>query len=216
MIILDKNLNLQVAEDYRALRTNIKYYSFDNKIKKILVTSSEPREGKSITVGNLALVFAEDKKKTLIIDCDLRKPSIYKKFNISNTIGLSDVIMNMGNLENAIIKYSEYLDILPSGKIPPNPSEMIGSMTMDMLLEKLSEIYDLIIIDSPPILAVTDAQIISTKVDGTLIVVRSGKTKIETLNLAKSTLDKVNAKILGAILNGRDKSRESYYDYYGE
>lgn len=216
MIILDKNPNLQVAEDYRALRTNIQYSSFDNKIKKILITSSEPGEGKSTTVGNLAIVFAQDKKKTLIIDCDLRKPSIYKKFKISNNIGLSDVIINMGNLENAIIKYSDYLDILPSGKTPPNPSEMIGSMTMDMLLEKLSEIYDLIIIDSPPILAVTDAQIISTKVDGTLIVVRAGKTKIETLASAKSILDKVNAKILGAVLNESENSKESYYSYYGE
>lgn len=216
MFVLEKQPKSVEAESYRILRTNIMYSSFDKKIKRILVTSSEPGEGKSTTSGNLALAFAQDEKKVILIDCDLRKPSIHKKFRISNNRGLSDVIIDRDKLNKCIQKRTEYLDILTAGKIPPNPSEMLGSEAMSSLLDELSNIYDVIILDSPPVLAVTDAQILSTKSDGTVLVVRAEKTKKDTVMAAKGVLDKVNANILGTVLNGGDKNKDNYYYYYGQ
>lgn len=216
MFVLEKQPKSVEAESYRILRTNIMYSSFDKKIKRILVTSSEPVEGKSTTSGNLALAFAQDEKKVILIDCDLRKPSLHKKFRISNNRGLSDVIIDRDKLNKCIQKRTEYLDILTAGKIPPNPSEMLGSQAMSSLLDELSNIYDVIILDSPPVLAVTDAQILSTKVDGTVLVVRAEKTKKDTVLAAKGVLDKVNANILGTVLNGGDKNKDNYYYYYGQ
>lgn len=216
MFVLEKQPKSVEAESYRILRTNIMYSSFDKKIKRILVTSSEPGEGKSTTSGNLALAFAQDEKKVILIDCDLRKPSLHKKFRISNNRGLSDVIIDRDKLNKCIQKRTEYLDILTAGKIPPNPSEMLGSQAMSSLLDELSNIYDVIILDSPPVLAVTDAQILSTKVDGTVLVVRAEKTKKDTVLAAKGVLDKVNANILGTVLNGGDKNKDNYYYYYGQ
>ena len=215
MFVLEKQPKSVEAESYRILRTNIMYSSFDKKIKRILVTSSEPGEGKSTTSGNLALAFAQDEKKVILIDCDLRKPSLHKKFRISNNRGLSDVIIDRDKLNKCIQKRTEYLDILTAGKIPPNPSEMLGSQAMSSLLDELSNFYDVIILDSPPVLAVTDAQILSTKVDGTVLVVRAEKTKKDTVLAAKGVLDKVNANILGTVLNGGDKNKDNYYYYYG-
>lgn len=214
MFVLEKQPKSVEAESYRILRTNIMYSSFDKKIKRILVTSSEPAEGKSTTSGNLALAFAQDEKKVILIDCDLRKPSLHKKFRISNNIGLSDVIIDRDKLNKCIQKRTEYLDILTAGKIPPNPSEMLGSQAMSSLLDELSNVYDVIILDSPPVLAVADAQILSTKVDGTVLVVRAEKTKKDTVLAAKGVLDKVNANILGTVLNGGDKNKDNYYYYY--
>lgn len=216
MFVLEKQPKSVEAESYRILRTNIMYSSFDKKIKRILVTSSEPGEGKSTTSGNLALAFAQDEKKVILIDCDLRKPSLHKKFRISNNRGLSDVIIDRDKLNKCIQKRTEYLDILTAGKIPPNPSEMLGSKAMSSLLDELSNVYDVIILDSPPVLAVTDAQILSTKVDGTVLVVRAEKTKKDTVLAAKGVLDKVNANILGTVLNGGDKNKDNYYYYYGQ
>ncbi len=216
MFVLEKQPKSVEAESYRILRTNIMYSSFDKKIKRILVTSSEPGEGKSTTSGNLALAFAQDEKKVILIDCDLRKPSLHKKFRISNNRGLSDVIIDRDKLNKCIQKRGEYLDILTAGKIPPNPSEMLGSQAMSSLLDELSNVYDVIILDSPPVLAVTDAQILSTKSDGVVLVVRAEKTKKDTVLAAKGVLDKVNANILGTVLNGGDKNKDNYYYYYGQ
>ncbi|MGV3073725.1 CpsD/CapB family tyrosine-protein kinase [Clostridium baratii] len=214
MFVLEKQPKSVEAESYRILRTNIMYSSFDKKIKRILVTSSEPGEGKSTTSGNLALAFAQDEKKVILIDCDLRKPSLHKKFRISNNRGLSDVIIDRDKLNKCIQKRTEYLDILTAGKIPPNPSEMLGSYAMSILLDDLSNVYDVIILDSPPVLAVTDAQILSTKVDGTILVVRGEKTKKDSVIAAKGVLNKVNANILGTVLNGGNKNKDNYYYHY--
>ena len=216
MLIVEKQPKSIPAESYRSLRTNIQYSSFDKEVKRILVTSSEPGEGKTTTVVNLALAFSQDEKKVIVIDCDLRKPSIHKQFRISNTIGLSDVVIDNSKLKKAINKYNEYLDILPSGKIPPNPSELLGSKAMENLLNELEEEYDIIIIDTPPVQAVTDSQILSTKVDGVILVVRAERTKKDSVKLAKAALEKVNAHILGVVLNGEERTRSKYYYYYSE
>lgn len=204
-----------VAESYRTLRTNIQYSSFDKQIKIILITSAEAAEGKSTVSGNLALSFAQNEKKVILIDCDLRKPSMHKNFKISNLIGLSEVLIGKEELENTVQKRNYNLDILTSGKIPPNPSEMLSSAAMTALIEKLSEIYDVIILDSAPLKAVTDAQILSTKVDGTLLVARAKRTSKESLIEAKSLLNKVGANLMGIVLHAVENTKGKYYYYYG-
>ncbi len=177
MFVVEKKPKSISAESYKTLRTNIQYSSFDKEIRTIVVTSSEPGEGKSTTSGNLAFAFAQSDKKTIIIDCDLRKPSLHKKFKISNTSGLSDVLIGRVKVDEAVHEYSKNLDVLTSGKLPPNPSEMLGSKTMENLVKALKSQYDIIILDSSPLQAVTDSQILSAKADGTVLVVRAGKTK---------------------------------------
>lgn len=214
MLIVEKNSKSISAEAYKTLRTNIQYSSFDKEIKTILVTSTIPGEGKSTIAGNLALSFAQQDKKVLVIDCDLRKPSLHKIFKLSNLKGLSDIIVGNSDLEKAMYNYKDNFDILTSGKIPPNPSEILASNAMTALLEKLKTKYDIIIIDSAPLQAVSDAQIISNKVDGTLLVIRAGVTKREAILQAKELLNKVNAKILGVVLNGVENNSEKHYYYY--
>ena len=216
MFIIEKEPKSIAAESYRTLRTNIQYSSFDKQYKTIVVTSSEPGEGKSTITGNLALSLAQGEKKVLIIDCDLRKPSIYKKFKISHVIGLSDVIIGKEDLHTAVNKYNKNLSILASGKIPPNPSEMLSSKAMTTLLERLEEIYDYIILDAPPVQAVTDAQILSAKADGTILVIKAGETKKDSIHNTIGLLRKVKANIIGTILNAVDNSKNKYYYYYGE
>lgn len=216
MFVVEDNPRSVVAESYKTLRTNIRYSSLDKEIKSIVVTSSRAGEGKSMTSCNLALSFAQENKKVLLMDCDLRKPSIHKKFKISNLKGLSDVLVGKAEVECIKYRYNDYLSILTSGSIPPNPSEMIGSNQLTLLLEKLKEIYDVIILDSAPLQAVTDAQLLSVKADGTILVVEAEKTKKEDIISAKELLQKVDANILGLVLNKSRNREKKYYYYYGE
>lgn len=214
MFILERNPKSIVSESYRTLRTNIQYSSFDKQIKSILITSAQSGEGKSTVSGNLALSFAQNEKYVILVDCDLRKPSVHKNFKLSNLVGLSDVLVGKEELESAIQKYSKGLSILTSGKETPNPSEMLSSKSMSELLEILGSKYDIVILDSSPITAVTDAQILSTKVDGTILVVRSSKTKSDTIIEAKELLNNVGANIIGVILNSVKYTKRNSY-YYG-
>jgi len=203
-----------VTEAYKVLRTNIQYSSFDNEIKTIVVTSAQAAEGKSTVSGNLALSFSQTDKKVIIVDCDLRKPSIHKKFKISNLLGLSEVLIGQSILEKSVYKYNDKLDILPSGKIPPNPSEMLSSVAMTTLIESLRDKYDIVILDSAPLQVVTDAQILSTKVDGTILVIRAQRTSKESVMEAKNLLNKVGANIIGSVLHSVETVKGKYY-YYG-
>lgn len=216
MFILEKDPKSIAAESYRTLRTNIQYSSFDKEYKIIMVTSSELGEGKSTIAGNLALSFAQDGKRVLLIDSDLRKPSLHKKFKISNLVGLSDVLIGKEDLKTALHRYNENLVVLTSGKLPPNPSEMLSSKAMSNLLKELKNVFDYIILDTPPVQAVTDSQILSTKADGTILVIRAEKTKKDSVQNALGLLKKVNANIIGTVLNGIESSRNKYYYYYGE
>ena len=215
MFIVDEKPKSITAEAYRTLRTNIQYSSFDNEIRTIVVTSSEPGEGKSTTAGNIAISFAQASMKTVIIDCDLRKPSLHKKFKISNIGGLSDILIGKEKIDDVVHHFNDELDIITSGKLPPNPAEMLGSRTMERLLIALKERYDMIILDTAPLQAVTDAQILSTKSDGIILVVRAHSTKRESVLQAKGLIEKVGGKILGTVLNGVENSRGKYYYYYG-
>ncbi|MGL4739219.1 MAG: CpsD/CapB family tyrosine-protein kinase [Sarcina sp.] len=216
MFVLERDPKSIAAEAYRILRTNIEYSSYDKKIQTIVVTSSQPAEGKSTTTGNLGLAFSEYGKRTIIIDCDLRRPSIHKKMLISNEAGLSEIILGIKKAEDCIQSFKERIDVITAGKIPPNPSELLGSKRMINFLKALKEIYDYIIIDAPPILAVTDAQILAANVDGVVLVVKSGKTKKEAIVEAKKQLDKVKANIIGSVLTQVENTQDEYYYYYGE
>ena len=202
-----------VAEAYRTLRTNIQYSSFDKEIKTIVVTSAEMAEGKSTVAGNLALTFAQSEKKIILIDCDLRKPSLHKKFKVSNLVGVSEVLLGKATFEEAVQKHNDNFYFLTSGKILPNPSEMLASSAMTELIEKLKEEYDIIVLDTAPIQLVTDAQILSTKVDGTILVVRAEITKKDVVIEAKNLLDKVGANIIGTVLYAVENTKGKYYNY---
>ncbi len=215
MFTIKDNPQSVSAEAYRILRTNIQYSSFDKKVKSIVVTSAEPGEGKSTTCSNLAVSFAQNGEKVVLIDCDLRKPSMHRIFKVSNIEGLSDILIGKETFENIVKKDIENLYLIPAGKIPPNPAEMLGSKNMEKLLEKLKEQFDIIILDTAPLQAVTDAQILSTKVDATVLVVKSNVTNKDSLLQAKSLLEKVGANIIGTILNGVEEKRGKYYHYYG-
>lgn len=213
--IVEQKPKSMASEAYKMLRTNIQYSSFDKEIKTIVVTSAQAAEGKSTVSGNLALSFAQTDKKVIIVDCDLRKPSVHKNFNISNLVGLSEVITGQSSLDKAVQKYNDKFDILSSGKIPPNPAEMLSSSAMTALIENLKDNYDIVILDSAPLQVVTDAQILSTKVDGTILVIRAQRTSKESVIEAKNLLNKVGANIIGTVLHAVENTKGKYYYYYG-
>lgn len=206
-----------ISEQYRTIRTNIQFSSSaDQEIKAVVVTSSGPGEGKSTTSANLAVVFANSGQKVLLIDADLRKPTIHKTFNLSNNLGFSNLISTQEKINNVVQKTGvENLDVLTSGLKSPNPSELLSSKRMDDILEELKNEYDLVIFDMPPIVAVTDAQIMSSKVDGTLLVIREEVSRKEALYKARDLLKLVNANVLGAIYHGAKNSADQGYYYYG-
>ena len=216
MLIVERKPKSIEAEAYRSLRTNIQYSSFDNKYQTLVVTSANPGEGKTTVAGNLALALAQGESKVLLVDCDMRRPSVHKKFRISNTYGISDLLVGNKKMESVAHKYNDNLTIVPSGKIPPNPAEMLGSKAMTAFLEEMKKHFDYIVLDTPPLQAVADAQILSTKVDGSLIVVRAGVTKKDAVHNAVSIINKVNGNIIGTVLNAADNSKDKYYYYYGD
>ena len=213
MLIVENKPNSAIAENYKTLRTNIMFASIYRNIKRILVTSSIKKEGKSTVASNLSFSFSQKEEKVLLIDCDLRNPIIHEEFNLSNDKGLTDVLIDRNILEDTINKYSENLHILTSGTKVFNQSEILSSLALDSLLDELDKQYDRIIIDSPPLLAATDAQILSKKVGGTLLVILANNTKKDLVKNAKELLTKVNANILGAILNQKDIESKEYYYY---
>ncbi|WP_319830022.1 CpsD/CapB family tyrosine-protein kinase [Bacillus alkalisoli] len=205
-----------ISEQYRTIRTNIQFSSVDSDMHTIMVTSSGPGEGKSTTAGNLAVVFAQQGKKVLYIDADLRKPTAHYTFQIDNFKGLTTVLTKQSVLIQTVeMTKVENLDILTSGPIPPNPAELLSSRAMDELLNAAKDIYDVIVIDTPPVLAVTDAQILANKCDGTILVVASSSTEIESATKSKELLEAAKAKLLGVVLNKKKMKDNSYYYYYG-
>lgn len=210
--------NSPTAEKYKTLRTNLQFYSIDSKLQTIMVSSAEPDEGKSTVASNLASVMAQSGKKTLLIDCDFRKPSIHRIFGISNFGGLSNALVEEINIYKAIQQSKlENLYILTSGVKPPNPSELLSSDKLNHFISSLRESFDYIILDTPPVAVVTDAQIISRFADGCVLVICSGKTSREEAVKAKELLLKVNAKIIGVVLNKVKvtiKNKDAYYNYY--
>ncbi|WP_409344178.1 CpsD/CapB family tyrosine-protein kinase [Paenibacillus sp. MBLB4367] len=215
-IITHSNPKSPISEAYRTLRTNIDFSSIDASMRVMMLTSAGPGEGKSTTTTNLAVAYAQADKKVLVIDADMRKPTMHHTFLKTNRRGLSNVIAGQATADEVILETQvNNLFLMTAGPIPPNPSEMLSSKKMTAMLEELKETFDMIIIDTPPALAVTDAQIVATKCDGVLLVVDYGRVKREAAIKVKSNLEHVNAKLIGVVLNNVDrKSGENYYYYY--
>jgi len=208
-----------IAEQFRTIRTNIKFSVPDTELKTILVTSSAPGEGKSTNAANLGVVFAQEGKKVLIVDADMRKSTLHHTFGIFNTVGLSTVLSRQNEFNCAIQETPIVgLFVLPSGPIPPKPAELLSSKMFDAFIEEMKNKYDIIIFDAPPLLSVSDAQVLSHKCDGTLLIVQSGVAEKEDVLKAQSILATSQAKVLGVVLNNykMPKNRKYYYQYYGE
>ena len=190
-----------ISEAYRTIRTNLQFAGVDKELKIIEVTSTVPDEGKSTVIASLAVVMAQAGKKTLLMDCDFRNPTLHKIFKVRNK-GLSDCIATGGNFED--YKQSlgqENLELFPAGPVAPNPSELLTSAKMKSLLAQFREAYDYVLIDTPPILPVTDAAALASRVDGVVLVIASGQDRPEAVQLSKKRLEQADARILGCVLN---------------
>lgn len=213
LVLLDSRSS--VAEAYRVLRTSVLLSSVDSPPKTILITSGQPGEGKTTTVVNMAISLAQLGAKVLIVDCDLRKPAVHKVLGLGNQRGLTTLFSSGSPIERVIQKLSiANVSVLPSGPIPPNPSEMISSAKMKRMLRALEETYDHIIIDSPPLLRVTDPVILSTMVDGVILVVHGGKSTREVVRRTRQELSLAGARIFGVVLNNVEPGHGGYEDYY--
>ncbi|MGG3915949.1 CpsD/CapB family tyrosine-protein kinase [Rossellomorea vietnamensis] len=206
-----------ISEQYKTIRTNINFSSVDQEMRSIMVTSSGPGEGKSTTAANLSVVFAQQGKKVLLVDADMRKPTAHYTFNLTNTFGLTTVLTRQKALKEVTNPSGvENLDILPCGPIPPNPAELMSSKAMENFLMEAYQEFDILIFDTPPILAVTDAQVLANQCDGTVLVISSGTTEVESAVKAKELLASTKGKLLGVVLNNREIKDTSYYYYYGK
>ena len=208
------------AEAYRVIRTGIQFAQAGKELQTIALTSCTPNEGKSTTIANLAVVLTQAGKSVLLIDCDMRNPTVHKNFNLSNKIGLSNCISMGTALSDAVQKTSiEGLYALTGGVIPPNPSELLGSERMKNLLQRAKEQYDYVLIDTPPVMPVTDALIVSRFVDGMILVIASAEVKVEMARDVKNQLVNAGANILGVVLNKVRSEHHGYgygyYYYYG-
>ena len=216
--LLTTNNDFFVREAYKSLRTNVMFSLTEDKENQvIMVTSSMPSEGKSTTSVNLALSLSEAGKKTLLIDCDMRKPKIGRLLKIKNPKGLSDALFNKDKSESVLSHITNTeLYVLPAGSIPPNPSELLGSKRMKNLVDSLRESFDYIILDMPPINVVTDAVVASPLADGVLMVVRSGVSERNAVLRAMDLLERANAKILGVVLTCVKRENRSYGGYHNK
>jgi capsular exopolysaccharide synthesis family protein len=206
----------QMAESYRALRTSLLLSSSGAPPKVIMVTSALPQEGKTTTSINSAVVLAQKDVRVLLIDADLRRPSIHKTLGMGPRSGLSNVLTGSTTLDQAIARSTilPNLFVLAAGTPPPNPAELLASSNMRDVLNELREQYDHIVIDTPPSLSVTDAVVLSPRADAVVLVIRSGQTTKQALRRSRDILMQVNAKLVGVLLNAVDLSSPDYYYYY--
>ena len=212
--LIKDNPTSPIAEAYRKIATNIEFSNIDNEIKTIMITSANPDEGKTTTICNLVMVMTELKKKILLIDLDLRKPAVHKTFKISNKQGLTDILINKDDYKSYLHNVYQGLDILTTGMIPANPTEIINSKALKELIKEMSNNYDYIFIDTPPVMLVSDPITISTYSDAVILAIEHGKTEKELSKKAVESLKQVNANIIGAVLNNIPVSKQSNYYYY--
>jgi capsular exopolysaccharide synthesis family protein len=214
-----------VAECCRSVRTNLLFMSPDKPLRSILITSAGPQDGKTTAAVSLAIAMAENGKRVLLVDSDMRRPRVHKVFNVGNGVGLSSLILGQGKLDDAI-KSTEVpnLSVMTCGPVPPNPAELLHTEAFASLLKRLDEKHDVLIIDSPPVGAVSDAVVLSTQVDGTVFVLKAGNTSRDMARRSLRALLDVKARIFGAVLNDLDLEDRRYggyyyyerYGYYGE
>jgi non-specific protein-tyrosine kinase len=202
-----------VSEAYRTLRTNLSFYSLDHPIRTLVVTSSAPGEGKSTTIANLAVTLAQSGRRTILVDCDLRRPSLHTLFNLAEQPGLTNMMLD--ETEAPLQKTEvENLWLLASGTKPPNPADLLGAQKVDKVIDQLLAQADIVLFDAPPVIAVTDAAVLGAKVDGVLLVISAGKTRREHAERAKELLEKAKVRIVGVTLTNAPKDG-SLGGYYG-
>ena len=206
------------AEAYRTLRTNIQFSSLEKPVRRLLLTSAGSDEGKSLTVANLAVAMAQAELRVIVVDCDLRNPSQHELFHVPNGEGLTTMFLGRaarggGAAGLGAATHMEPplqatavpgLSVLTSGPTPPNPAELLGSARMDSILEELMRRADIVLLDSPPVVAVTDAAVLSAKVDGCLLVVGAGIAKRDQVKKARAALEAVHANVIGVVVNNVD------------
>ncbi|HWQ12818.1 MAG TPA: CpsD/CapB family tyrosine-protein kinase [Roseiflexaceae bacterium] len=201
------------AEAYRTLRTNIQFSSLDHPLHTLLATSTAPDEGKSTTLANLAVTMAQAEQRVILVDCDLRRPSLHTLFGLENDTGLTNMILAP---EDAPPPLQETgvpgLSLLTSGPLPPRPADILGSRRMEQAIARLRSMADIVLFDTPPVIAVTDAAVLATRVDGVLLVFQAGKTRRDRARRTREVLEKVKANIVGVVLNGAEL--EQGYGYY--
>lgn len=219
-LIININPKSMFSESIKSIRTNLQFSAIDKELRTILLTSPEAGNGKSFVSANLAVAYAQDGKKVLIVDCDLRRGRQHEIFNIMNQTnsGYSNLILNYKDE----IKMSRYItktevkniDLLPTGPTPPNPIELLASKNNEEVIQELRKHYDIIILDCPPILGISDTQVMLKHADANVIVVSSGETPIELLERSKKVFETANSKIDGVIINKASVKGSSYYSYY--
>lgn len=212
--IILKSPVFQFVEAYKSLRTNLKFISMNNQYKKIIITSALPNEGKSNIAINLAISLSESGSKVLIVDTDLRKPRahVYLHIKDGKKSGLTSILSGTAEFKDCMVRFTDLgIDVLPSGPIPPNPTEMIGSEAMKNLIETLEKSYDYIIFDTPPSSVVTDAAVLSKYTDGIIFVIRQKHATLEQIKEAKKSLENVQANIIGSVLNDYDSTKNTKY-----
>jgi capsular exopolysaccharide synthesis family protein len=205
-----------VSEAYRTMRTNLSFASVDQECRLLLITSVAPSEGKTTTAVNLAVTLAQAGSSVLLVDCDLRRPSVHKLFGLENGGGLTNVLVQ-GRTPSELFHEGpvEGLKVLTSGPIPPNPAELLGSERTKQLWPQLLEEFDYVIIDSPPVLAVTDSVLLASQVHGVILVICAGMQRVDVAQEAKEQLLMANARILGVVLNKvKIPTRDYHYYYY--
>lgn len=206
-----ENKNKQGLEQFRSLRSNIYFSSIDKELRTIAVSSPSSGDGKTMTASNLAVVISQEGKKVLLVDADLRKPSVHHVFWLENRYGLSNYLIGQKTLHTIIHSAYPNLDIITSGIVPPNPSELLGSIQMSEFIQAVKEKYDVVIFDTPPVLIVTDPTLVASKCDGLLLVVRAKKNDMKEVKRVQEQLTFAGANIIGAVLNGKKQPKGSYY-----
>jgi capsular exopolysaccharide synthesis family protein len=202
-----------VAESFRTLRTNLIFSSLDHPLTTLLVTSAAPIEGKSLTLANLAVTMAQGGRKTILVDCDLRRPRQHEIFGVPSSPGLTTMILDETKEPPLVAAAGvEDLWLLPAGPLPPNPADLLGSRRMEAVIATLKSRADIVLFDAPPVIAVTDAALLASKLDGALLVVSAGQTKRDHAQRAKELLEKINVRVVGAVLTNAavDKSVSAY------
>ncbi|MBI3970306.1 MAG: CpsD/CapB family tyrosine-protein kinase [Chloroflexi bacterium] len=206
------------AEAYRTLRTNLQFASLERPLRRLLLTSAGPDEGKSASVANLAVTMAQAEAKVIVVDCDLRRPAQHEIFHLRNTAGLTNLFLASGDRRDAELPLQPTavpnLWVLTSGPLPHNPAELLGSPRMDAILERLADRADVVILDAPPVVPVTDAAVLAPKVDGVLLVVGAGTVKRDVARKAKVQLEAVNARVLGLVVTNVPFDAAAFGQYY--
>ncbi|MGQ9768534.1 MAG: polysaccharide biosynthesis tyrosine autokinase [Anaerolineae bacterium] len=204
------------AEAYRILRTNLQFAGVDRPVRTLMIASPAPREGKTLTAGNLGIAFAQAGQRVILVDADLHRPQLHRIFGLRNNVGLTSALLEPQPTTDGLLQETAVpgLQVLTSGPLPPNPAELLASRRMREFTQKLLEMADIVIFDTPPVIALADAAIVGSQVDGVLLVVCAGETRREVAQRALGALQQVNARVVGALINRLPAQRAGYYYYY--